>query len=287
MKRTKGFLLYFFLMLFVVASGLVFSDIKANASSDSDAASKIGEFKTIKGDAELVRAGKNIAVKEGESFKLLDIAVTAANSETLILLKNESLIVLGGPPKSKLSLKEYSLSEKEGVKSVLALPYGEMRAMTCATDRFAIETPLAKVDAFGTLDFAIWESTADGKPVSCLAVLKEGVVEIKNNDASVKGTVRVPKGEMSCVTAGGVPSAPVTIPNELLNALTAKGNRAYTDNACKKPCTECETLNEKGICVPDNFKPCDDGDSCTIDDRCTGGQCKGKKDPSPVDPNCL
>jgi len=50
--------------------------------------------------------------------------------------------------------------------------------------------------------------------VSCLAVLKEGVVEIKNNDASVKGTVRVPKGEMSCVTAGGVPSAPVTIPNE-------------------------------------------------------------------------
>lgn len=285
MKRKKGFLLYFFLMLFVVASGLVFSDIKANALSDSDAASKIGEFKTIKGDAELVRAGKNIAVKEGESFKLLDIAVTAANSETLILLKNESLIVLGGPPKSKLSLKEYSLSENEGVKSVLALPYGEMRAMTCATDRFAIETPLAKVDAFGTSDFIIWESTIDGKTASCLAVLK-GVAEFKNIDDSIKGTVRVPKGEMSCVTAGGVPSSSVTIPEELLNVLLAKGDRAFTAHACQEPCTECERLNPQGVCIPDNLKPCDDGDVCTIDDRCIGGKCKGKKDPSPVDPNC-
>jgi len=57
---------------------------------------------------------------------------------------------------------------------VLALPYGEMRAMTCATDRFAIETPLAKVDAFGTLDFAIWESTADGKPYPAWLCLKRG-----------------------------------------------------------------------------------------------------------------
>ncbi len=286
MKRTKGSLFYFFLMLFVVSAGLVCSDIKANALNDSGAASnKIGEFKTVKGKTELVRAGNKIDVKTGESFKLLDIATTEANSETLILLKDESLIVLGGPPKSKLSLKEYSLSEKEGVKSVIALPYGEMRVMTCES-RFDIEAPLAKVNAFGTLDFVIWESTVDGKPASCLAVLKDGVVEIKNIDASIKGTERVPKGQMSCVTASGVPSSPLTIPDELLNVLLAKGDRAFTDHACKKQCNECERRNPQGVCVPDNFKPCDDGDSCTINDRCLGGKCKGKKDPSPVDPNC-
>jgi hypothetical protein len=285
MKRTKGFLFYFFLMLFAISAGLIFSDIKANALNDSGAASnKIGEFKTIKGKAELVRAGKNVAVKEGESFKLLDIAVTEANSETLILLNDDSLVVLGGPLKSKLASKEYALSEKEGGKSVLANPYGEMRVMTCK-DKFEIETHVADVNAFGTLDFVIWESTVDGKPASCLAVLK-GAVEIKNNDDSIKGTVRVPKGEMSCVTTGGVPSSPVTIPEELLNTLLAKGDRAFTEHACKKECNECERRNPQGVCVPDNFKPCDDGDSCTINDRCLGGKCKGKKDPSPVDPNC-
>jgi len=282
MKRTKGFLFYFFLMLFVVSAGLVFSDIKVNAADP--ASNKIGEFKTIKGKAELVRAGKNIDVKTGENFKLLDIATTEANSETLILLNDNSLIVLGGPLKSKLASKEYSLSEKEGGKSVLANPYGDMRVMTCE-DKFEIETHVANVNAFGTLDFVIWESTIDGKHASCLAVLK-GAVEIKNNDDSIKGTVRVPKGEMSCVTAGGVPSSPMTIPEELLNTLLEKGDRAFTAHACQEPCMECERLNPQGKCVPDNLKPCDDGDTCTIDDRCIGGKCKGKKDPSPVDPNC-
>lgn len=281
MKKRRGFLFYFFLMLFVVSASLVFSNIKANAESDSV---EVGEFKSIKGEAKLIRSGQTIVVKEGESFKLLDIAITENNAEALVLLKDESLIVLGGQPKSKLSLKEYSLSEKDGGKSVLALPYGEMRAITCE-DKFDIETHVAKVNAFGSLDFAIWESTVDGKPASCLAVLKGGVVEIKNIDASIKDTVRVPKGEMSCVAAGGVPSDPVTIPDELLNVLIAKGNRAHISHACQ-PCLECERLNPQGVCVPDNLKPCDDGDSCTIDDRCVGRECKGKKDPSPVDPNC-
>jgi len=286
MKKIKGLSLYFLFMIFVVSAGLVLSDLKANALNDADSASfKIGEFKTVKGEAELTRDGKTINVTVGESFKLLDIAETEVNSETLITLKNESLIVLGGPSKSKLLVKEYSPSTKEGGKSVLALPYGEMRVLTCQ-DRFAIETPVAKIDAFGTLDFAIWESTIDGKPASCVAMLKEGVVEIKNIDPSVKGTVRVPKGEMTCVTERGVPSSPVTIPDELLIALLAKGDRAFIENVCKKPCTECEMLNPQGVCVPDNLKPCDDGDTCTIDDRCVGGKCKGKKDPSPVDPNC-
>ncbi|MBI5676608.1 MAG: hypothetical protein HZC48_12440 [Nitrospirae bacterium] len=281
MKRTKGVLFYFFLMLFAVSAGLILSDIKANALSDSD---EIGEFKSIKGEAKLIRSGKTIVVKEGESFKLQDIAVTETNAEALVILKDESLIVLGGPPKSKLSLKEYSLSNKDGGKSVLALPYGEMRAITCQ-DRFDIETALSKVYAFGSLDFAIWESTVDGKPASCVGVLKGGVVEVKNIDVSIKETVRIPKGEMSCVTAGEVPSDPVTISDEILKALIAKGNRAHIDHACQ-PCLECERLNPEGVCVPDNLKPCDDGDSCTIDDRCLGGKCKGKKDPSSVDPNC-
>ncbi|MEW6714263.1 MAG: hypothetical protein AB1306_04125 [Nitrospirota bacterium] len=282
MKKTKGFLFYSFLMFFVVSANLIFSDIKANALNEGEA-NKIGEFKTLNGTGKITRNGNNIELKIGENLKLLDIAETEPNSEALVLLKDNSLIVLGGPLKSKLVAKKYSLpSIKE--EAVLAIPYGEMRVLTCG-DKFDIETDVAYVNAFGTLDFVIWESTIDGKPASCLAVLK-GVVEIKNIDDSIKSTVRVPKGEMSCVTAGRVPSSPVTIPEELLNVLIAKGDKGFIAHACQEPCTECERLNPQGVCVPDNLKPCDDGDSCTTDDRCLGRECKGKKDPSPVDPNC-
>jgi hypothetical protein len=52
-------------------------------------------------------------------------------------------------------------------------------------------------------------------------------------------------------------------------------------------CNQCEKLNAKGKCVPDNLKPCDDRDPCTIDDICFGKNCRGKRDPSPTDPSCI
>lgn len=285
-KKTKGFLFYFLLMLFAVSAGLIFSGIKANALNDSgDTSNKIGEFITIKGNAHIIRAGKNIALKTGESFKLLDIAETDTNTEALVILNDNSLIVLGGPLKSKLVAKKYSLPGEKEEESVVTIPFGEMRGMSCGGKKSKIETQVANVTASGTSDFVIWDSTIDGKPASCLAVLK-GVVEIKNKDDSIKGTESVSRGKMSCIAIDGIPSSPVTIPDKLLTVLLAKGDREFTDHACKKPCRQCEMRNPNGVCIPANFKPCDDGDSCTIDDRCLGGKCKGKKDPSSVDPNC-
>lgn len=54
----------------------------------------------------------------------------------------------------------------------------------------------------------------------------------------------------------------------------------------KIDCNQCERQNPQGVCVPDNLKPCDDGNPCTFDDLCFGRVCKGKKDPSPIDPSC-
>lgn len=283
MKRTKGFIFYFLLMLSVVSTGLIFSDITANAADP--ASNNIGEFKTIMGNGKIVRDGKIFALKVGESLKLLDIAETEVNSEALVVLSDTSLIVLGGPLKSKLVVKKYTLPGMKEEESVVSIPFGEMRSMTCGEKKTKIETHVANVTASGTSDFVIWESTIDGKPASCMAVLK-GVVDIKNSDDTIKGTVRVSRGEMTCIAAGGVPSAPVPIPEELFNTLLSKGEKAFTAHACQEPCTQCERLNPQGVCVPDNLKPCDDGDSCTIDDRCLGRECKGKRDPSPVDPNC-
>lgn len=284
-KETKGLLYGFFLMLFAISAGLVFSDINANAVDNIGSTLKIGEFKTIKGKGKLIREGKDINLKIGESLQLLDIAETEVNSEALVILNDNSLIILGGPLKSKLVAKKYSLPGSKEEESVLYIPFGEMRGMTCGEKKFEIETHVANVYGSGTSDFVIWESIIDGKPASCLAVLK-GVVEIKNSNDNITGTVRVSRGEMTCIATGGVPSSPMTIPEELLNTLLAKGDRAFTAHACQEPCKECERLNPQGVCVPDNLKPCDDRDTCTIDDRCVGRECKGKKDPSSVDPNC-
>jgi hypothetical protein len=286
MKKTKDLLFYFYMLFFALSACLFFTAIDAYALNEAGSASNsIGEFKTIKGKAELLRGGKKISLKVGESLKLLDIAETEADSEALVILNDNSLIVLGGPLKSKLVAKKYMLPGMKEEESVLSIPFGEMRGITCGEKKVEIETHVADVYSAGASDFVVWESTIDGKPASCLAVLK-GAAELKNSEDPATNSVQVSRGLMSCVTAGGVPSSPVPIPEELLNVLLAKGEKAYLAHACQEPCTQCERLNPQGVCVPDNLKPCDDGNSCTIDDRCLGRECKGKKDPSPVDPNC-
>ena len=71
-------------MFFTISTGLVFSDIKANALTDTDSTlNKIGEFKTIKGNGKIARDGKIIELKIGENLKLLDIAETEPDSEAL------------------------------------------------------------------------------------------------------------------------------------------------------------------------------------------------------------
>lgn len=64
-----------------------------------------------------------------------------------------------------------------------------------------------------------------------------------------------------------------------------KKNPLSEDPLCRE-CNQCERRNPQGICVPDNLKPCDDGNPCTFDDLCFGRVCRGKRDPSPIDPSC-
>jgi hypothetical protein len=281
MKKIKWLPVLFIIMLYTFSVGLAFSEENNDIGSANN---NIGQFNTVIGTASLIREGESVEIKEGLSFKLYDIAKTEVNSEALITLSNNSLIVLGGPLKSKLESKEYMQAVGEYGETKLSLPYGEARMMTC-DDIFNIETPVADINANGTLDFVIWDSTIDGKPATCMAVLK-GTVDIKNLDDAIEGFVGVPQLKMSCVVIDGVPAEPYSIPDDLLEELRKKGDRKFTDNACIDECGECEKLNPQGVCIPDNHKLCDDGDECTSNDRCLGGQCRGQRDPSTTNPNC-
>jgi len=281
MMKIKWSAVFLLIILYTLSAGPAFS---AEDNDTGSAKNNIGQFNTIIGKASLTRDGKSVDVKEGESFKLHDIAETEVDSEALITLSNNSLIVLGGPLQSKLVSKEYIQEEEKKGETKLSLPYGEARIMTC-DDIFDIETPVAEIDANGTLDFVVWDSTIDGKPATCMAVLK-GTVEIKNLDHAIEGSVNVPQLKMSCVAVDGVPAEPYPIPDDLLEVLREKGDRQFTDNACRDECGECEKLSLEGVCIPDNHKLCDDGDECTSNDRCRGRVCRGQRDPSTTNPNC-
>lgn len=282
LRKIKWLALFLLIMLYPFSAGIAFSIDNNDAGPANN---HIGEFNILNGTASLIRDGKAVDIKEGESFELYDIAETEINSEALISLKNDSVIVVGGQPKSKLVSKEYSQTDEKEGETVFYVPYGEIRVMTC-DDKFSIETPMANIDAHGNLDFEVWERQIDNSTETCVAVFK-GEVYVENINKSIKGSVRVPKLMMSCVSAGGVPSEPVGIPDELLIELSSKGDRFFDEDRCtKKECGECERLNPAGVCVPDNHKLCDDGDVCTTNDRCKGRVCRGQRDPSTTNPNC-
>ena len=111
------------------------------------------------------------------------------------------------------------------------------------------------------------------------------IVEVKNIDTSIKGSIKEPELKMSYVSTGGVPSEPESIPYDLHKELRSKGERLFGKNLYEV-CGECERLNPTGVCIPDNHKLCDDGDPCTHNDRCRGRVCSGQRDPSTTNPNC-
>ncbi len=287
MMKIKWLTVLLLIILYTFSLGLSYvlaadppADPTGQQTSDKD---NIGLFKTLTGTPKLTRDGKSIDIKDGESFKLYDIAETEADTNTRIVISERSMILLGGELKSKLVAKEYTQAGEKKGEMKFSLPYGEARLTLC-NESIKVETPFADISAYGKLDFEVWDRQVDGEPATCVAVFGDNV-KLGNIDQSVKEKVSIPSGMMSCVSAGGVPSDPVDIPKEILEKLRQKDKFAKVDE-CKKECGECERLNPVGVCVPDNHKLCDDGDVCTSNDRCKGRVCKGQRDPSTTNPNC-
>lgn len=91
--------------------------------------------------------------------------------------------------------------------------------------------------------------------------------------------------------------------NDVTNLISALGD--YIQQETRLNCEKCEQMqailkqqqrcidvpqcyrcNPQGQLVPDNDAFCDDGDPCTKNDRCVGGECRGIRILSAEDPNC-
>ncbi len=283
MKSLKHILLA---TIFVFALTGITAPAFAEEEEKKSENNQIGEVYDLEGKAGIIRDDRKFNVEVGESFILLDIAETDKDSRLNISLTDESVLSLG--ESSRLFSKKYIVSDDffQG-QSIFFLSNGLVRAISCQ-NRLEIHTPTAIAEARNRItDYTVWQSLEDSS-IYCVAVFKDSV-NVKNINESVEEVRRVPMGYMSCVAPDMAPTEPEVIPDDLLNTLRLKVDEARFLESCgdyPEICGICERLNPRGRCIPDSNKPCDDGDPCTIDDICVGRICKGKRDPSPIDPAC-
>jgi len=283
------------LTLVLISATSVLSREKTRESKN-----KVGKVVEVKGKAEIIRDGKKFDAKKEKDVMLKDTSMTEDNSLLTIHMIEDTLVILD--EETRLSFEKYIRGDKKRRgESILFLSHGRVRVKTC-NNRLKIRTP--KVEALAVYrasDFTVWEAIKDGRRTFCLAVLKDpskkiAIVDFENE----KGSVRVPEGYMTCLDKDGAPEDPYLIPEDIYNELLElKGavewecrqrcieGEVFRKGECVERCNKCERLNPQGVCVPDNCKPCDDGDPCTVDDHCFDRRCRGKKIPSPTDPRCV
>jgi hypothetical protein len=261
---------------------------------------RIGKIVEVKGKAEIIRHGKELDAEKEKDVILKDTSKTEDESLLTIHMIEDTLVILD--ENTLLSFDKFRAGDKKRRgESIMFLREGWIRVKTC-NNRIKVLTPLAKASAvYRTSDFEVWKTEKEGRETFCIGVVRDrnrriAIVDFENE----KGSVRVPEGYMSCIGPDGAPEDPYLIPEEIYEKiLEVEGaveweckercveGEVFRKGECVGKCNECERLNPQGVCIPDNCKPCDDGNPCTVDDHCLGRKCKGKRVPSPVDPRCV
>jgi hypothetical protein len=277
-KYLRIFLVLLFFTLITAYSALPVG-AQTDAGEKTPETNIIGE---IKGDAKIIRSGKELKAQPEDEIIISDVIETDKLSSANVLFTDKSKFFID--EKTRITLEKYYIDEekKQGTMD-LFLSTGILKAVSGEND-ILINTPL---------------SVASTKE----ADKQLNVVHYKNSDVSVTDTVRVTAGNYSCVVKD-VPPQPPTVPVPVTERIvnkygpfgaldfivwetTTEGKPTFCVAIFEfEECDECEKLNPGGKCIPDNLKPCDDGDPCTMDDRCLGRVCRGKRDPSPIDPAC-
>jgi hypothetical protein len=275
-KFMKIFVRCAFFSFFFFASILSFNSVDSMHTDKATDTNIIGQ---VAGDVIIIRFEKEIPAQPKVHIFIKDSILTDKKSNANLQLTDDSNWIL--EENTILLFNNYSLDDKkEEGETSLALTSGLLKVMLGKNDVF-IYTPLSTADS------------ADKDKVL-------NIVNYKNSDPSIEETVKVFPGYMSCVVRGERPTVPVPVPEIVIEkygpftALDFIVWETETDGKLTfciavfefEECEECEILSLRGNCVPDDLQPCDDGNPCTMDDICIGRECRGKRDPSPIDPRC-
>ena len=150
-----------------------------------------------------------------------DVLETGVGGRLRARLDDGSILALGS--QSRVRVVEHNAQTQQ---STLQLEYGKVRAqvvrLTRPGSRFEIRTNTAVAGVLGT------DEIVDAfSPVATLVICIEGVIEVRNADPNVPGTVVLTAGQITIVQQGLAPTpARAATPAEIQNALEGSSGAA-------------------------------------------------------------
>jgi len=132
-----------YLLLLLSVSAMVFASI--------------GNIAALKGVVKIKRNTKTITAKYGLAIEEKDVVLTRKNSRVQIILKDQTVVTIGG--NSKYSFNEYRFNAKKDSKAKMKLDHGFFHVITgkigkVAPERFKVQTKSATIGIRGTNFFA-------------------------------------------------------------------------------------------------------------------------------------
>ncbi len=176
-------------------------------------AQDVGSMIAIRGKAIIERDNKAIEAKIKDRIELKDTIETKQRSKAKMLFIDDSVLTLG--EKSKVVIKEFVYSKGRG-SSIFNLLDGKMRSIVGKTG-FQVETPTAVAAARGTV-ILFHVGVMDGRKFTTIICL-EGMVDVRNIDPKVMGSVTLKPGQMTIVWEGEPPTQPEPATGDLTDRL--------------------------------------------------------------------
>ncbi|HEX9759070.1 MAG TPA: FecR family protein [Nitrospiria bacterium] len=221
--KLKGIFLIFIGSLIVTA---FCGDAKGQSSG------MIGNVTAVQREAHVIHPGQlNIElVKLGGSVLFKDLYETKKEAKLKLLFEDDSILTLG--ENSRLEINENIFDPDQGKRStVLNLVSGSVRALVGKffggpDSRFEIHTPTAVAAARGTY-FIVWNEK-DKKGLNekgltgIVNIGSKGLVEAKNENSKIKGSVLLGENQYTMVEEGKSPTPAAPIDLKLLGNLLVK-----------------------------------------------------------------
>ena len=187
------------------------------------AADNVGNVVALKGAALIQRDTKSVEAKLKDGILLKDTVETKESAKAKLLFIDDSVLTMA--EKSKVIIREFIYSKDTKGRSIFNLIDGKMRSVVGKTD-FEIHTPTVVAAARGTVFEC--EIGRSGARVFTTCSCFEGIVDIRNIDPTITGSVSLRPG-MSVTVASGQPvPAPTTTPAAPTTTLKSSGMAVET-----------------------------------------------------------
>jgi len=182
------------------------------------AADNVGNVVALKGAAFIERDAKALEAKLKDGIQLRDTVETKASAKAKLLFVDDSVLTMA--EKSKVIVREFIYSKDAKGRSIFNLIDGKMRSVVGKSE-FEIQTPTVVAAARGTVFECEVGKSGAGVFTTCTCF--EGIVDIRNVDPTIAGSVSLRPGMTVTVMSGQPVPPPAPTPPAPTTTLRSSG----------------------------------------------------------------